>query len=114
MSKLNCWEVMKCGKGLSENDNSKYNSCPITTATSANGLNGGVNAGRICWIMAESCCNGEVKCSKLHRKDSCFSCEFRYKVTAEEGLLNVCRATGLFLENSRVAQKNVQLEQLSS
>ncbi len=104
-NKLNCWEFMKCGKGASGNGNGKHRSCPIAADTSANTLNGGVNGGRICWIIAETCCNGEVQCSNLHRKSSCFSCEFRYKVSAEEGLLNVCKATGLFLQNSGVYQK---------
>lgn len=90
---------MKCGKGPSENGNSKSSICPIATNTSAHALNGGINGGRICWIIAETCCNGEIKCSDLHRKDSCFQCEFRYKVTAVEGLPNVCKATGLFLQN---------------
>jgi hypothetical protein len=111
MNKPNCWEFMKCGKGPSENGNSKSGSCPIATETSANDLNGGVNGGRICWIIAETCCNGEVKCSDLHRNSSCFSCEFRYKVTAEEGLLSVCKATGSFLENSGAIQQNVPMEQ---
>ena len=100
MNKLNCWEFMKCGKGPSGNDKGKPNSCPIATESFANTLNGGINGGRICWIIAEACCNNEVKCSDFHRKASCFSCEFRYKVTMEEGLLNVCKATGKFLENS--------------
>jgi hypothetical protein len=91
---------MKCGRGIGGDKVDESGSCPVASETPANNLNGGINGGRICWIIAESCCNGEVKCSTFHRKDSCFSCEFRYKVTAEEGLLNVCRATGLFLENS--------------
>jgi hypothetical protein len=91
---------MKCGKGPPENGNGKHCSCPIAAETSANALNEGINGGRICWIIAENCCNGEVKCSDLHRKYSCFSCEFRYKVTIEEGLLNICKTTGLLLQNS--------------
>ena len=98
MNKLNCWEFMKCGKGLSKNGNGKCNSCPVASETSGNALNGGINGGRICWIIAETCDNGEVQCSDLHRKDSCFQCEFRYKVMMEEGLLNVCKATGLLLD----------------
>jgi hypothetical protein len=99
MIKYNCWEFMKCGKGPSENGNGKSSSCPVATKTLADGLNEGTNGGRICWVIAETYDNGEVKCSDLHRKDSCFQCEFRYKVTIEEGLLNICKATGKFLDN---------------
>ena len=98
MGKLNCWEFMKCGKGPS--GNGKSDICPVAVKTEADMLNGGVNGGRICWIIADTCSNGGVKCSDLHRESSCFSCEFRYKVTAEEGLLNVCKATGTFLATS--------------
>jgi hypothetical protein len=91
---------MKCGKGPSGNGNGKHRSCPISAETSANTLNGGVNGGRICWIIAENCRNSKVKCSELSRMDPCFSCEFRYKVFAEEGLLSVCRATASFLNHS--------------
>ncbi len=98
MNKLNCWDFMKCGKGPSGRRKSKSSSCPISKETSAHGLNGGVNAGRICWIMNENGTEDKVKCSNIYRKNSCFQCEFRYKVMAEEGLLNVCNATGTFLE----------------
>jgi hypothetical protein len=91
---------MKCGKGPSGDGNGKHRSCPISAETSANTLNGGVNGGRICWIIAENCRNSKVKCSELSRMDPCFSCEFRYKVFAEEGLLSVCRATASFLNHS--------------
>ena len=96
----NCWEFMQCGKRPSDkgNGSGKRGSCPVATSTFAHGSNGGINGGRICWIIAETCENGEVQCSDLHRKDSCFQCEFRYKVMMEEGLLNVCKATGLLLD----------------
>ena len=100
MKKLNCWEFMKCGKGPSMNGKGKCNSCPIANSTLADGLNGGINGGRICWIIAETCGNGKVQCSDFHRKNSCFSCEFRFKVTIEEGLLSICKATGQFLDNT--------------
>ncbi len=94
----NCWEFMQCGKGPSDNGNGKRGTCPVANKTLPNALNSGINGGRICWVIAETCENGEVKCSDLHRKYSCFQCEFRYKVMMEEGLLNVCKATGLLLE----------------
>ena len=100
MKKLNCWEFMKCGKGPSGNGNGKCAVCPVAANSLADGANGGINGGRICWIIAEAYSNGEVKCSKLHRDSSCFSCRFRYRVMLEEGLLNVCKATGSFLAMS--------------
>lgn len=91
---------MKCGRGPSDSGNGQSRVCPVAEKVLADGANGGANGGRICWIIAETCDDGAVQCSALHRKTSCFSCEFRYKVMAEEGLLNVCKATGFFLEVS--------------
>ena len=106
MHKLNCWEFMKCGK---EEHGEKLNGsgpCPVSVESSAHGLNGGVNGGRICWVITDILHQCDVNCSHVHHKSSCFSCEFRYKVTAEEGLINVCRETGALLNKSQ----NVQFE----
>lgn len=104
MNKPNCWEFMKCGKEPGGVNAGKSGACPVAKEALADGLNGGINGGRICWIIAEKYCTEEIKCSGLHRKSSCYSCEFRYKVTIEEGLLNVCQTTGVFLSNSGACQ----------
>ncbi len=88
-----------CRQGPGGNKVESLGRCPVSNELSANGLNGGVNGGRMCWIVAEACSKSEVKCSELQRKSSCFSCEFRYKVAIEEGLLNMCETTGHFLLN---------------
>ena len=98
---------MKCGREIGGDKTDKLGVCPVAAETSANGLSGGINGGRICWIIAENCNNGDIQCSDLHRKSSCFACEFRYKVTMEEGLPNVCKATGLLLEKlNLISRKN--------
>lgn len=88
---------MKCGRGPAGDKTHKSEVCPVANEGSAHDLNKGVNGGRICWIIAEVCCNNKIKCSDLQHNSSCYSCEFRYKVTQEEGLINVCKATGEFL-----------------
>jgi hypothetical protein len=105
MKKANCWDYMKCGKGPGGDKAETCGTCPIATETLADGLNGGINGGRICWIVVENKCVEEVKCSSLHRKSSCFSCEFRYKVMVEEGLLNVCQTTGVLLSSSHESKE---------
>jgi hypothetical protein len=98
MSKLNCWEFMKCGRHAGKDKNGKSDVCPVAAEKSADGLNGGVNGGRICWVIADLCCKKWIQCSNNKRKDPCFSCEFRFKVMMEEGMLNVCKATGSLLQ----------------
>ena len=100
MNKLNCWEFKQCGRGPNGKKANKLGACPIASESSANGLNGGTNGGRICWVIADVQCQCGVKCSDYHHKASCLSCEFCHKVLTEEGLDNVCRETGSFLNNS--------------
>jgi hypothetical protein len=85
--KLNCWDLKKCCK---ETDNSN-NIFQVKKELNADGLNGGINGGRVCWIIMESHC-------KQKAQNACFQCEFHYKVMAEEGLLNNCNAIGTYLE----------------
>jgi len=78
---LNCWEYKNCSDSIN---------CPVKNESIANGLNGGINGGRICWIIMENH-------SKKKAKTDCFQCQFHYKVMNEEGLLNNCNAIGIYL-----------------
>lgn len=104
MSKLNCWEFMKCGKNGADTTGSVI--CPIATESAADGLNGGKNGGRICWVIVDMFCEQKqkIQCCRSHSKSPCFSCEFRFKVMAEEGLLNVCNATGSYLQAVKMSK----------
>ena len=97
-SKINCWEFMKCGREEGGKNAQESGVCPVAAAIFADGLNGGSNGGRICWVTAEELPEGSLSCKGLNHISACFSCEFKYKVMNEEGLLNVCQATGLFLQ----------------
>ena len=87
IDKLNCWDFRKCCDKSMSHHASKSIVCPVKKELKANGLNGGINGGRICWVIMDSHC-------KKKAQSVCFQCEFRYKVMAEEGLLNNCNATG--------------------
>lgn len=87
---------MKCGRETGGARVDELGVCPVSQENTADGLNGGLNGGRICWVINENGCHDKL----MYGKDFCFQCEFRYKVTQEEGFLNVCKATGLFLSNS--------------
>lgn len=107
MDKLNCWEFMKCGKEPHGAHLKGSAPCPVAVESSAHGLNGGINGGRICWVINDILRQCDVNCSHVHHQSSCFSCEFRYKVTADEGLINVCRDTGSLLNRSENLQSNM-------
>lgn len=104
MDKLNCWEFMKCGKAPGGDKADEIGICPVANEASANGLNGGVNGGRICWVIAAVCYKEKIKCHDSQKISSCFDCKFHNQVMAEEGLLNLCRTSGFFLLNVRGRQ----------
>ena len=90
--KLNCWDFKKCCKETDNGGKGSNNVCPVKKEFIADGLNGGIKGGRICWVIMDSHC-------KKKAQTACFQCEFHFKVIAEEGLLNNCNAIGTYLEN---------------
>lgn len=96
---------MLCGRGPNGDKKDKCSVCPVTTEILADGLNGGVNGGRMCWVIVDNCPGDENDSSRTQEKSFCFQCEFRYKVMAEEGLLNSCTAIGSYLTSVRLTQK---------
>ncbi|MDP2940376.1 MAG: hypothetical protein Q8O13_09940 [Candidatus Omnitrophota bacterium] len=83
--KLNCWEFMKCGREQGGEKVNELGVCPAAIETSANGLNEGKNAGRICWAVSGTFCGGKVQGTFAKKKQSCMECEFFKMVEQEEG-----------------------------
>ncbi|MEO5356363.1 MAG: hypothetical protein H7844_03575 [Nitrospirae bacterium YQR-1] len=80
--KLNCWEFHNCGRQPGGVNEEKWGLCPVTTATSFNGLHGGTNAGRACWAVLPSI--GDKKESYAAKIRRCTKCEFHQLVIREE------------------------------
>lgn len=59
--------------------------CPAATDPRLDGEHDGVNAGRACWIMAGTFCNGVVQGSFAQKLDNCIECDFYKLVKSEEG-----------------------------
>jgi signal transduction histidine kinase len=76
----NCWEFMGCGRGLGGKS-----PCPAAVDNICDGVNGGTNAGRICWCVAGTFCFGETQGDFTQKMDACLACEFFQKVKKEEG-----------------------------
>ena len=84
MGKLNCWEFKKCGRypgGIFADD---LGICPATQETRLNNIHGGINAGRSCWILAGTLCNGEIQGSFAKKYANCYMCDFYQTVKKEE------------------------------
>jgi len=80
----NCWEFMKCGREPGGQKADRSGICPAAADTSFDGINSGVCAGRICWAVAGTFCNGKIQGTFAEKRKSCTACEFYRKVQAEE------------------------------
>ncbi len=85
MSKKNCWEYNKNCRNVHGAADSRSLPCPSSTMVSLSGLNGGKNAGRICWNIAGSFSGHGIRKIALNDRPSCVRCDFFKLVEAEEG-----------------------------
>ncbi len=79
---------MKCGREPGGVRVPELGVCRASTDTSADGLNGGKNGGRICWAVAGSYSNLDIpdstECLDAVEKFSCITCAFFGLVEKEE------------------------------
>ncbi len=80
----NCWEYMKCGREPGGSRADELGVCPVTTAEKYDGVNRGKNAGRFCWFVAGTFCDGEVQGTWARKFGSCLECPFFRLVEREE------------------------------
>ncbi len=83
--KLNCWEVMKCGRGPGEILSNKLKICPVAIEKRLDGKHGGRQAGRACWVVAGTFCGGKVQGTFAKKFNACKTCIFYKQVVEEEG-----------------------------
>ncbi len=88
-NKKNCWEILKCGYSPEGRDPSGDNLCPVIIANAVDGVNGGRNAGRICWAISGTRCYGEVQKSFEEKEFLCLDCKVFKRVLKEEGLSRI-------------------------
>ena len=86
MKKLNCWEFKRCGREVGGSKVKELGTCPAATERRLDGMHGGQNAGRACWVVAGTYCGGEVQGSFAKKFQNCEQCEFYAKVRQEEAL----------------------------
>ena len=84
MKKLNCWEFKKCGREPGGH-NTEHGVCPAAVDTNLDGSHDGKNAGRACWVVAGTLCEGEVQGTFAKKYVGCEQCDFYQAVVEEEG-----------------------------
>jgi CheY-like chemotaxis protein len=83
-AKLNCWEVMRCGREPGGAMSPGSEICPAATDAALNGIHGGQNAGRACWAVAGTLCLGKSRGTYAKEKQNCLQCDFFKRVRSEE------------------------------
>jgi len=82
--RLNCWEYKKCGCGP-EDSMADAAKCPAIFEKKLDGVHNGKNAGRTCWVIAGTYCNGAVQGKFAQKYSTCLNCDFYQMVLEEEG-----------------------------
>lgn len=59
--RLNCWEYKKCGYGPGITTKPNDMICPAVSEGRLNGIHNGTQAGRACWVVTGTYCNGDVQ-----------------------------------------------------
>jgi len=83
--KRNCWEVMECGREPGGKNAEDLGVCRAAKDERFDTVHGGKNAGRACWVVAGTFCEGAVQGTFALKYRDCSSCRFFRQVKAEEG-----------------------------
>ncbi len=83
--KMNCWECKHCGREPGGKNVGALGVCPAATDSRLHGVHGGKNAGRTCWVIAGTLCEGKVQGTFGLKYKNCEQCDFYKKVRQEEG-----------------------------
>lgn len=83
-SKLNCWEMKKCGRQPQGHNVRELGLCPASVEERLDGEHDGVNAGRACWVIAGTLCKGVVQGTFAEKFKNCEKCDFYQMVKEEE------------------------------
>jgi PAS domain S-box-containing protein len=84
--KKNCWEFKGCGREPDGRSAKELGVCPAANYRRLDGVHGGKNAGRACWIVAGTLGAGQVQGIFAEEYKDCLECDFYKSVKDEEGL----------------------------
>lgn len=83
--KVNCWEFMKCNRTPFDGPVDKNTICPVALEVRLDGVHGGKNAGRACWALGHTVCEGKVQGAPSQKFGDCLKCPFYKALKKEEG-----------------------------
>ena len=107
--KQNCWEFKKCGREPGGPKTNEFGPCPVASYSALNGMHGGKNAGRACWVVKGSLCGGRVQGDEQQKRASCWECDFLKLVRKEEEASSAMGFSHTRLGMDRVLQRSATL-----
>jgi hypothetical protein len=85
--KINCWEYKKCGRQPGGSEEAALGTCSAAIQKLADGIHGGKNGGRACWVIAGTLCGGKIQGSFAEKVGACEKCDFFKMVSRQEPLI---------------------------
>ena len=82
----NCWEFSGCCKEAHGRFSTMLGVCPAALESRLDGIHGGRNGGRACWVVSGTHCHGSVQESAGQKKKTCSQCGFYQAVKWEEAV----------------------------
>jgi len=83
--KKNCWEHKNCGREPGGKNAGSLGVCPAATDRRLNGVHGGRNSGRACYMIAGTLCGGKIQGTYGQKYKNCEVCDFFRMIKEEEG-----------------------------
>jgi hypothetical protein len=85
--KINCWEFKRCGREPGGGQEALLGTCAAAKEKHADGIHGGKNGGRACWVVAGTLCSGKIQGSFADKIGACDQCDFYEAVRCQETVL---------------------------
>lgn len=84
MKRQNCWETMACGREPGGPRAHELGVCPAALSGPLDGANQGLFAGRMCWQVTGTMCDGTIGGSFAKKMMRCLGCRFLQLVQDQE------------------------------
>ena len=112
---LNCWEYTGCGREPGGRRVAELGVCLAAVDSRLDGIHGGKNAGRCCWMVAGTFCEGQVQGTFAQKQATCERCKFYRRVQREEGpRFTQTNKLLSYLSSSQAAERRRYQQLLSS
>jgi len=76
LRQINCWEFTGCGREPGGSRADDLGVCPAAADRRLDGINDGINGGRVCWMIAGTFSGDRPECIRASSQYPCTVCAF--------------------------------------